>query len=617
MYQQRSAFFCTTDHDDLLPRAIVESIDLHFARFMMQLSVSKNPDLALAAALLSRLGREGHTCMDLRSSHVPLPEEGTTPGVVLPDPDAWIRSLRKESVVGTPGEYRPLILDSRGRLYLQRTHAQESALARRLLDLNRRELDVDERTFRQAFARYFADSEPQQKIAATIAATRSLCVITGGPGTGKTTLVLRILAMLLELEPGLKIALSAPTGKAAQRIAGSVLEGMGSIGGSSRLQKMIPHEASTLHRLLGFSAGSTRPRHRADNPLSADVVVVDEASMADLALMENLAQALKEGARLILLGDRNQLASVAAGYVLGDICDTGRIHGYSKGFAGLAGRIAGLSVVSGEEPGMQDSLVELTRTYRFRQDSPISLLSAAVNEGDAAACMEILTSRTSEGICARGLPHPDKLKSELKNAILSGYGPFLSTDDPLARLELFGSFRVLCPVREGPYGVKAMNRIIESILAEAGLLEPAGLHYRGRPVLVMENDYTLRLFNGDTGIVVEDDDGGLRVCFPDGNASVRLISPMRLPKHETAFAVTVHKSQGSEFDRIMLVLPERDSPVLTRELVYTAVTRARASVEVWMDNDIFARAVARRTLRHSGLNGLLWDRHDTPSVQAG
>jgi len=435
--------------------------------------------------------------------------------------------------------------------------------------------------------------------------SRSLCVITGGPGTGKTTLAVKILALLLGQEPGLRIALAAPTGKAAHRIAEAVQRGVAHLDSDAGVKDRIPREASTIHRLLGLGPGTRARGRRTGKTLTADVVVIDEASMADLALMATLAGALRDDARLVLLGDRNQLASVAAGYVLGDICDTGGAHAYSTGFADMASRVTGITVPSGGSAGMQDSVVELTRTYRFRGDSPIFALSTAVNRGDAAGALDILGSGAGDELKGRVLPRPDALEATLRDCIVEGYGRFLAADDPLDRLRRFEEFRVLCPVRDGPYGVTAMTRLIERILAGAGMLDPVGQFYSGRPVLVTENDYTLGLFNGDIGIVVREGDT-LRACFTAGNGSVRRISPLRMPAHETAWAMTVHKSQGSEFDRVLFVLPERDSPVLTRELIYTGITRARSSLEIWTRDEILAGAVSRRTLRGSGLGSLLW-----------
>jgi exodeoxyribonuclease V alpha subunit len=228
-----------------------------------------------------------------------------------------------------------------------------------------------------------------------------------------------------------------------------------------------------------------------------------------------------------------------------------------------------------------------------------------VNAGDAGHCLVILGSGPGPELGYHDLPRPEKLRDTLQDSLLKGYKAYLSTDDIHDRFRLFDAFRILCPVREGPYGVKAINRMAEVILRDAGLLEPGGPHYHGRPVLITQNDYTVRLFNGDIGLIVNDD-GALRACFQDKDGSVRKISPLRLPEHETAWAMTVHKSQGSEFDRVLFVMPDRDSPILTRELVYTGITRARNAIEIWAGEAVFSAAVARRTQRSSGLNSLLW-----------
>jgi len=596
-------------HDMPLPGSLFDPIDLHFARFMLKLSGSTDRKLALAASLLSRLSREGHTCMYLHDPFGSSPSEEAVDGVEVPGFDAWFAALGSEQVVGRPGDCRPLILDEAGRLYLHRSYGHERKLADTLRALNARERPFDEAVFVRAMGRMFpagaTDGDPWPMIAAAIAVSRSLCVITGGPGTGKTTLVVKILALLLGQEPGLRIALAAPTGKAAHRIAEAVQRGVAHLDSDAGIKDRIPREASTIHRLLGLGSGTRARNRQAGKTLTADVVVIDEASMADLALMATLAGALGDDARLVLLGDRNQLASVAAGYVLGDICDTGGVHAYSTGFADMASRVTGITVPSGGSAGMQDSVVELTRTYRFREDSPIFALSAAVNRGDAAGALDILGSGAGDELKGRVLPRPDALEATLRDCIVEGYRRFLAADDPLDRLRRFEEFRVLCPVRDGPYGVTAMTRLIECILAGAGMLEPAEQFYSGRPVLVTENDYTLGLFNGDIGIVVREGDT-LRACFTAGNGSVRRISPLRMPAHETAWAMTVHKSQGSEFDRVLFVLPDRDSPVLTRELIYTGITRARNSLEIWTRDEILAGAVSRRTLRGSGLGSLLW-----------
>jgi len=595
----------------MLPDGVFEPIDLHFAWFMMRLAGSTSGELALASALVSRLSREGHTCLDLKYPCGDLASvTGLNSDISFPDPEEWRKILRKEAVIGSGSEYRPLILDEAGRLYLHRSYEYEQILADCLLRLNSHRRPFDQEVFRDGMICMFSDDGDgniPQKMAALMAVSLSLCVITGGLGTGETTLVCKILALLLEQEPHLKIALAAPTGKAARRIEEAVKRTLELMDCSIETKDKIPREAYTIHRLLGYPAGSPPPRRSSESPLTADVVVIDEASMVDLALMANLMRALKPDTRLILLGDKNQLASVQAGYVLGDICDTGGIHAYTSGFADLVEETIGCTISAGGKDPMQDSLVELTWTYRFSKSSRIHALSTAVNEGDAGRCLEIFGECNGTELKYRSLPGPEEMRDALRSLVLEGYGNYLRSIDVEEQFAFLNTFRILCPIREGPYGIKAMNRLAEDILSESGLLEPSVLHYPGRPVIVTQNDYTLRLFNGDMGVIVSEEDN-LRACFKDKDASIRKISPMRLPMHETAFAMTVHKSQGSEFDRILFILPDRDSSVLTRELVYTAITRARSAITIWAHDEVLVHAVSRRTQRSSGLNSLLWDR---------
>jgi exodeoxyribonuclease V alpha subunit len=289
-----------------------------------------------------------------------------------------------------------------------------------------------------------------------------------------------------------------------------------------------------------------------------------------------------ETARVVLLGDKDQLASVEAGNVLGDIC-----------------------APSAASP-LRAHIVELRRNRRFADDSGIQRLSQCVNAGDAEGALALLEEKHRD-ISASPLPAPALLGEALRERVLAGWRAALETDDPRAALEHFGAFRILCALRRGPFGVANLNRLAEQTLAEAGLIEPGETFYRGRPVLITSNDYTLHLFNGDVGLLLPDPEarGELRAWFLDAAGALRRILPARLPEHETAFAMTVHKSQGSEFRRVLLVLPDRDTPVATRELVYTGMTRAREAVELWHHEPVLRAAIARRTERHSGLRDAL------------
>ena len=572
-------------------------LDRHFARLLVELHGSPAPELEIAAQMASAWRGAGHICVPLAE----LPLAGLA------------KSLRASPMVGAPGEFRPLILDSRDRLYLQRYWQYEDELARalrarlgaaahdaallgRALDRffpHTSDEDAAERSSQWDAATGTRDERASQtfrgdgqRAAAEMAVGRAFCVITGGPGTGKTRTVVVVLALLIEqfLAAGRRprIALAAPTGKAGARLQESIRQTADALGLSPEVRAAMPADATTLHRLLGARPDSPYFRHDAARPLAVDAVIVDEASMVDLALLAKLVAAVPAGARLILLGDKDQLASVESGYVLGDICQAD-------------------AAVSAPP------IVELRKNYRFGNESGIFRVSRAVNVGDGDAALALLREAAHADLHYEMLPTAARLVAALRRPV-EFYRGFLTAADPAEALRRLQDFRILCAVRRGPFGVENVNRLVEQLLADAGLISPAGPLYAGRPVLILRNEPRLRLFNGDVGLLLADAEAGgeLRAFFLDAEGALRRVLPARLPEHETAFAMTVHKSQGSEFDRVLLVLPERDTPVATRELVYTGLTRARRAVELWASEAILRAAIARRTQRASGLREALW-----------
>ena len=595
--------------------AAFNPIDRHFAALMARLT-GGDPAVELAAALVSHGRSLGHICVDL-TTFTPdaLPPE--LRDLKFPKPAAWLKQLRKAAVVGRPGEFKPLILDDANRLYLHRYWQYEFDLAASL----RRRAAADAENFPakatgEKLARLFpaiATGETDwQKVAAFAAARKNLCVISGGPGTGKTRTAVLLLALLLEQadDARLRIALCAPTGKAAARLQETVKKAKASLPCTDAIKARLPEEAKTIHRLLGAIPDSAFFRHNAENPLPLEVVVVDEASMVDLALMAKLVAAVPLKTRLILLGDKDQLASVEAGAVLADICNTGAPQTYSKKFLADFSAATG-ETISGETGAekinpLADSIVELRKNYRFSEHSPIAPFSRAVNTGNATAALKLLADAAAGApLFCRATPEPAALKAALKPVVLENYRACLRAENPAAALKAFGQFRILCALRGGPYGVENVNRLVAEILAEAGLIAANAENFAGRPVLVTRNDYHLGLFNGDIGMVLADG-GELRAFFPGAENQLRKFLPLRLPEHETAFAMTVHKSQGSEFERVLFILPRDDSPVLTRELVYTGLTRASAQVELWAGERLLRTAVERPTRRRSGLRDALW-----------
>ena len=428
--------------------------------------------------------------------------------------------------------------------------------------------------------------------------------------------MVRLLGLLAALADGARpqVALAAPTGKAAARLEEAVRGGLGLL--PAPLRHAIPEHASTVHRLVGVHRDSPRVTYGSARPLSADVVVVDEASMVDLALMAKLLRALKPEARLVLLGDKDQLASVEAGAVLGDVC--GDAPGFSPAFAARVTSVVGESVPAGTGGGgspLRDSVVLLRHSRRFTATSGIAQLAAAVNRGDGDGAVSVLASEPAD---VGWMPHAGRRawRDPLAAAALDGFAPYLAcirAGAPAgAVLQAFEAFRVLCAHRAGPAGVEVANRVVEDALAARRLIRPAGASgpwYVGRPVMVTRNDHVLRIYNGDVGIVLPDprDAERVAVAFPGSDGSERLVSPARLPSHETVYAMTVHKSQGSEFDRVLLLLPPEASRVVTRELLYTGITRARRRVDVWGSEAVVRAGVAARVERSSGLRDALWD----------
>jgi exodeoxyribonuclease V alpha subunit len=599
------------------------ALDRQFATTAVGLVESADPTLWLTAAVLSQRTREGSVCMDLGALAGAPIFAGSADGR-WPSLEAWRDGLLGSGLAG-PGEPKtPLVLDARNRLYLFRYWNHEQELGRQVRQrLGPAEFAFDPGLVRAELAWVFGttpavsplDTEPDwQRAAVALALVSRLSVVTGGPGTGKTHVAVRMLSLLERLEHRAgrtrpRSLLLAPTGKAAARLIEAVRLARGELGPDGPRGAALDQEALTIHRALGASRGPvTRFAHDAAHPLVADIVVVDEASMIDLPLMRRLLEATLPRTRIVLLGDAEQLASVQAGAVLGELCAVSRPHVYS---VELAQRVADLSgeqlpsAPSARAGCLDDRVVELTSSRRFSASSGIGALAAALRRGDGVGALAILDHG---GPLRRIEPAgPGQRVRAVESLVLEGYAGVLTERDPGAALVRLGAFRVLCAHRRGPAGVERLNRTIERTLAAAELMSPQGERYAGRPVLIEENDYRAGLFNGDVGLMLPEPNrgGDLRVYFFGADGQVRSFYPGRLPRHETAFAMSVHKSQGSEFDHVLLVLPDASSPLLTRELLYTAVTRARERVTVVGAAESVLVGAARRAERASGLGELL------------
>jgi exodeoxyribonuclease V alpha subunit len=593
---------------------VIGPLGHRFAEALARLINESDPQVLLAAALTAEGPLHGDTCLDL--PRLPLilagrSESGEVP-VEVPEAGPWLAQLKASPLVSDRAVGAPLVLAGH-RLYLERYWRHQTQLVSALRTrIGHAASDDHPQPLIDGLRRMFPGATPDdgQRLAALVAVLNRFSVITGGPGTGKTTTVVRVLALLIEHahtggHPSPRIALLAPTGKAAARMSESIRRQVGKLDVSATVRAAIPVEAATLHRALGARPGSTRTRYDAHNPLTADVVVVDEASMVDLALMARLFDALRPQTRLILLGDRDQLASVEAGSVLGDLCAAGDRAFSSAAAARMAPFIGPLPdawIDPAQAPGLGDAVVHLRHTWRFGPDSGIGQLAAAMNAGDSAKALTVLDD-AHFGDAQRLALDPADPVTALRTRCVRGYTPLGEAHTPAEALDALGQFRVLCAHREGALGVRIINQRIERWLADAGIIAPDERWYAGRPVMVIRNDYhTTGLFNGDVGVVRPGPDGP-RVWFPGPPGEPpRAVAPARLPPHETVYATTVHKAQGSEFEHVTVVLPAHISPIVTRELLYTGVTRARRQVTIIGSDVVFAAGVASRVERASGLH---------------
>jgi len=695
---------------------LLTPLDRHFALEMSHLHPTDNqhPLFILLCALLSQQLSSQHSCLVL--AHIvplnPMAEQNSHCKISL-SLEALTETLQTFDAVGQAGSNKPLIFDN-GRLYLQRYHQFETSVAASLIRLSgsvSRQLSEEANNqeqpqiakLRSLLDQLFPanvlaphalttnvltkseDTAPidWQKVATATALGKKLSVITGGPGTGKTTTVTKLL-LLLQMESQQEIRLVAPTGKAAARLSESIKAS------KARLAKelsahtdvvdearnrhsqdfltalgRIPEEASTLHRLLGVIPNSPHFRHHQGNPLRLDLLIVDEASMVDLPMMYKLLSALPEHASLILLGDQDQLASVEAGAVLADICAGLKIPvvpnnlaqnniasnspalwqmRYSKEQAQRLSALTGFELTPyiSDAPKLGDSLCMLMHSHRFKGDAGIGLLASAVNRADLQGILQVwqqgpaelswlehsmVVSQTQakvsepannmglssllEQACQQYGAYLGALNSHASNndASNSDVGTRPSTADIIER---FNQYRILCAMRSGDYGVEGINQYVTQALANAKLIKPLQEFYLGRPIIIQSNDYNLGLFNGDIGLILQDEDKPERLMahFIKADGSLLKVLPARLPSHETCYAMTVHKSQGSEFSRVALVLPPSPSlaqwQLLTKELVYTAITRAKVHFTCLGTQHVFERASSQATQRASGLADRLW-----------
>lgn len=613
-------------------RRWLRALDAQLPQTLHQLAAEPNPLVWLLSALLCHQYGRGHSCILLQDllndpdGLLSLPPQNQFLQRFNDRPSAMLQGLTLQDyssalaqsawLQGEAGA--PLVLADE-RLYLNRLYQAEQQVKQQI---NRRvsavlplpptvmvQLEV---LFPSTVPTSATEpTEPDwQKLACAMALQRRFAIITGGPGTGKTTTVVKLLALLQQgATNSLNIKLAAPTGKAAVRLTESISGALTKL--PEQLRHAIPTEVTTLHRLLGAVPNRRSFKHHSDNPLQLDVLVVDEASMVDLEMMAALLAALPERAQLVLLGDKDQLSSVEAGSVLGDLCRGADPGGYSSDTLALLTPFTALPLAKWQGDGtvLNQATVMLRHSHRFDSNSGIGQLAAAVNRGDIQA-PALFTRFDDIRLLAGNTPEA------LKTTVVAGYRQYLqlmqqSADNTQsgreqwagAVLGCYSRFQLLCALRSGDWGVEGLNRQISQWLSSAGLIDARQHWYAGRPVMMQRNNYSLGLMNGDIGITLQDPQSGqLRVVFQLSDGSLKWVLPSRLSEVETAFAITVHKSQGSEFNHCCLVLPAENSPLLSRELLYTGITRAKQQFTLLCANPaLLKQAIARRVARSSGL----------------
>lgn len=574
------------------------------------------PALKPYAYLLSKKGSEGHICLHL--DKIAAEKEN------LPESYQKIETsnqlLESIPLVGTQGNDKQPFVIYQNRLYLQRYFRYETEFLQRIRQFLVKEkarlperialLQQQQPLISKLFAGTAGSSDNNdpadwQLAAAITGVLNNFTIITGGPGTGKTTTVAKILAILFATDPALKVALAAPTGKAAARMAESLRNTTIEVD-AHITEKFRLLQPATIHRLLKSINGSPYFRHNKDNPLNYDVVIIDECSMIDVALFAKLLDAIHPDTRLILLGDKDQLASVEAGSLFGDLCQaqehlnrftTSRRQLINSFMPEENRHIPATAEQNDDHHPLFQHLVELRRSHRFTGDKGIGKFSKAIISNNVPVIISFFPPSADEQVIV-----DPEASAQLFEDFIAGYAAFIAEKDIATALKLLNAQRVLTAVREGPQGLYAVNKQIEKYLFDKKLITANTEFYQNRPVILTRNYYEHGLFNGDTGIIRADENGVLMAWFEDSTGALKAVLPGYLTQAETAFAMTIHKSQGSEFGEVLVLLPDTtDVPILTRELLYTAVSRAKNKVYVQGTPEVILMAAERFVERASGI----------------
>lgn len=591
----------------------LNNVHQQFAEFF------KSETLKPFAFLVSKKLSEGHICIRLHDAAEELADSPFYDASFVLNHTARLKNEPLVTVKG--GAKQPFVLHN-NRLYLQRYFNYETAILTRIKAFVQSEkgetekrvavlqsnADIIKSLFNDAGfseSTIAVENIDWQLVSAVSAILNNFTIITGGPGTGKTTTVAKILAILYAINPDLKVALAAPTGKAAVRMAESLKASSFHIADNinEKFQSITP---GTIHRLLKYVPDSPYFKHNEDNPVNYDVVIVDESSMIDVSLFAKLLDAIGPETKLILLGDKDQLASVEAGSLFGDLCKTQagpavlsaeRTELINSFISNKRRQIPADYILKGTSHVLSEHIIELKRSHRFTSDRGIGRFSKAIIKNDIEVLHEYLRNNTDEQVII-----DTKYDPEIFEQFVEGYSDYIKEPGIQKALQKLNQLRVLCAVREGEHGLYSLNTAIENHLRKKKLINKNSEYYENRPIIVTRNYYSLGLFNGDVGIIRADENGVLKAWFEDSNNELKSVFPGYVAEAETVFAMTIHKSQGSEYTRVLVVLPDNmNIQILTRELLYTAVTRAKSKVIVQATEEVILHTAEGAVERASGI----------------
>ncbi len=588
----------------------ITEAEVQFPKLLQQLDPEVDERVLLAAAMCIYAQLNGHVCLDIQhwDEQYLFNEPETKVEITQKLKEEWLLALRESSLVSAGDELKPLILEE-GRLYLQRFWKYEEELCERISAKAEKTNSVSEQESK-AIRKVTAPANDLfetnwQHVAVQLSFLKNLVIISGGPGTGKTFTVLNIITahMLANSDKKLRLALAAPTGKAARRLTESITAGKNRLQEDIKDVAQIPDKAQTIHKLLGANYRGSKFSFNEKNPLPYDLVIIDEASMLDITLWIHLLRALSPATKLIILGDKDQLSSVEAGSILGDLCAGD--NSFSKE---ITKQLSGIELEpekqSPQKPAINDSIVFLTKSYRFDEQSGIGKFAQAVNRGDDEAAISILNDSTYKDIRWQK-PGAKLVHQVIKEYAVQHHHNYMSADGE-NRLAQSNTRKILCAVRKGPLGVEQINRQAERMIKQAKGYTIGDEWFPGRLVMATRNNALLKLRNGEIGLYNQTDRDEGTVTFEGEHAAA--ISTSRLTDYEPAFGITIHKSQGSEFDEIAIFLPTVINTILSKEILYTSVTRARRDTLIVAEERILRQTIRRSVSRKSGVRKKIWDR---------